>query len=205
MRRTVCWLCCLMTVAVARGGDNGRAGPGDLVPEPRRMWEVSAETMQTIGVDDSRNNYLMTQFFSFALEPFRPLVLGPVTVRGQLVNSLVVSAIVEGPDSYYIGWAPELRFILPLGRSPWSWQTAVAAGLGVADANQSRPDDRGLGQPLTFLLAVKAGLRYAVSDTWSVWAGGAWLHLSNGGLSEPRKENIGADSFGPVLGVSWSF
>lgn len=172
---------------------------------PWRPWEISVETLQTVGVDNSRNNYLMTQFIGFGVEPFGPFELGPVRMRGQLVNSLVVSAIPDGPDSYFLGWAPEVRLIFPLGSSRWSWQAAFAMGLGAADADQGRPDDGGLGQSFTFLLSAKSGLRYAVSDSWSVWLGAGWLHLSNAGLSEPKKKNIGADSFGPVLGVAWAF
>jgi len=196
----------LMVTATAVQGGAGRLDtPVDLLGEKRRTWELSAETLQSVGVDNSRNNYLMTQFISFGIEPFRPWALGPLKLRTQLINSLVVSAIVEGPDNYYVGWAPEVRFIVPLGASRWSWQAAFAAGLGAADANQNRPDDGGLGQTFTFLLSAKSSLRYAVSDAWSVWLGAGWLHLSNGGQSEPKKQNIGADSFGPVLGVAWAF
>lgn len=163
------------------------------------------ETVQTIGSDNSRDNYFATQFVSVAVEPFRPLELGPVRVRMQLINSLVVSAILAGPDSYYIGWAPQVRAIVPLGESRWSLYGAFAAGLGSADADENNANDGGMGQDFTFLLMAAAGVRYALTDSWSVWGGGAWMHLSNGGMSEPRKENIGADSFGPMLGIGWAF
>jgi hypothetical protein len=44
--------------------------------EPRRLGELSAETLQTVGADDSCNNCFATQFISFAVEPFRPWVAG---------------------------------------------------------------------------------------------------------------------------------
>ncbi|MEX1044842.1 MAG: acyloxyacyl hydrolase [Chthoniobacterales bacterium] len=173
--------------------------------EPRHVWELSAETLQTVGVDDSGNDYFATQFISVTVEPFRPLVAGPVTMRLQLVNSFVVSAILDGPDHYFLGWAPGLRVILPLGASGWSLYGNFAAGLGAADADAGDPDDRGFGQSFNYLLSASAGVRRALSPSWSVWAGGAWLHLSNGNMSEPRKENIGVDSFGVVVGAGWAF
>jgi hypothetical protein len=36
-------------------------------------------------------------------------------------------------------------------------------------------------------------------------AGAVWMHLSNGDMSQPRKENIGVDSFGPMIGAGWAF
>lgn len=202
------WLPCLLLLAVVAPGPRCAAGTAAVfhaAPEPRRLWEISAETLQTVGVDDSRNDYFATQFISFAVEPFRPLVVGPVKVRWQLVNSFVVSAIVDGPDSYFLGWAPALRAIFPLGDSRWSLYGNFTAGLGVADADEGRRDDGGLGQRFNYLLSGSAGLRYAFSPSWSLWVGGAWLHLSNGNMSEPRKENIGVDSFGAVAGAGWAF
>jgi hypothetical protein len=174
-------------------------------PAPRKIWEVMVETAQTIGVDNSKDEYFATQFVSLAAEPFRPLQLGPLQVRTQLINSLVVSAILEGPDTYFIGWAPQIRAIVPLSASRWSVYGAFAAGLGYADTNENNPQDGGLGQDFNFLLMSTAGLRYALSEAWSVWGGGVWMHLSNGEMSAPRKENIGADSFGAMLGVGWAF
>jgi len=180
-------------------------GASVLEPETRRIWEVMVETTQTVGVDNSRDNYFSTQYVSLAAEPFRPLELGGVRVRTQLINSLVVSAILDGPDSYFIGWAPQVRAIVPLGASPWSVFGAFAAGLGYADADRGNPGDGGLGQSFNFLLMSAAGVRHEISERWSWWAGGVWMHLSNGGLSEPAKENIGVDSFGPMVGVAWAF
>jgi opacity protein-like surface antigen len=188
-----------------------KAAPRDLStpvvldPSPHKVWEVSVETAQTIGADNSSNNYFATQFFSFGIEPFRPLVIGPLRVRWQLINSFVASAILDGPDQYFLGWAPQIRAIVPLGESRWSIYGTFGAGMGAANANENDPNDGGLGQDFNFLLMSNAGARYAITETWSVWLGGVWLHLSNAEMSEPKKENIGADSFGVVLGAGWAF
>ena len=189
----------------ASAGQRDFSTPVVIEPAPRKIREVIVETAQTIGADNSSDNYFATQFFSFGIEPFRPLVLGPLRVRWQLINSFVASAILEGPDQYYLGWAPQIRAIVPLGESRWSLYGTFGAGMGVANANENDPYDGGLGQDFNFLLMSNTGVRYAITDAWSVWLGGMWLHLSNAEMSEPRKENIGADSFGVVLGAGWAF
>lgn len=195
----------LFAASGGRAGERSLSEPIVLDPEPRKIWEFMVETVQTIGADNSSDNYFATQFFSLAVEPFRPLRLGPVRVRTQLINSFVASAILDGPDQYYLGWAPQIRAIVPLGESRWSLYAAFAAGMGVAQANENNKNDGGLGQDFNFLLSCLAGVRYALNDSWSVWGGAAWLHLSNADMSEPNKENIGADSFGPMIGVGWAF
>lgn len=205
MRELCTFLLLLAAASTALAGGRDLSAPVDLAKPHRKIFEISVETAQTIGADNASDDYFSTQFISFAIEPFRPLVLGPVRLRAQLINSFVVSAILSGPDSYYLGWAPQLRAIVPLGESRCSLYGTFGAGLGVADANENDPHDSGLGQRFTYLLMANAGLRYSISDSWSVWAGGMWMHLSNANQSEPRKQNIGIDSFGPVVGLGWAF
>ncbi|MBU3664576.1 MAG: hypothetical protein FGM15_01680 [Chthoniobacterales bacterium] len=205
MRRFFPVLFMVAALAGVRGAIAESATALDRKPEARKIWEVSVETAQTLGADNSSDNYFSTQFVSLAVEPFRPLVLGPVRLRGQLINSFVASAILEGPDQYFLGWAPQIRVIAPLADTRWSLYGTFGAGMGTAQANQNATDDGGLGQDFNFLLMANAGLRYAITESWSVWAGGMWLHLSSAGQSEPQKQNIGADSFGAVIGTGWAF
>lgn len=195
----------LALASSALAGGRDIAAPVELAQPHRKIWEISLETAQTVGADNASDDYFCTQFVSFGVEPFRPLSLGPVRVRAQLINSFVVSAILSGPDTYYLGWAPQLRAIVPLGESRWSIYATFGAGLGVADAKEESPQDGGLGQDFTYLLTANAGLRFAISESWSAWLGSSWLHLSNAGASEPNKQNIGIDSFGPTAGVGWAF
>jgi hypothetical protein len=48
-------------------------------------------------------------------------------------------------------------------------------------------------------------LLFACATGASLHAGERDIHLSNGNRSEPRKQNIGVDSFGMVAGVGWAF
>ena len=175
-------------------------------PPRRKAFEAMVETAQMFNYDGNPNRYyFMTQMVSVAWEPWRPLQLGPVRVRAQVMSTLFVSAILRGPETFYIGWGPRLRLIFPIAETPWSLYLSGGAGYGYANANQSAREDRGLGQEWTFILQGDGGLRYAINDSWSVWAGMMWHHLSNGNQSAPRKRNIGPDELGFNLGTGWAF
>ena len=142
---------------------------------------------------------------SLDYEPFRALELGPVRIRTQIRSTFFASAIFNGPESCYLGWGPQIRSMIPIGQSPWSFFMGAGAGLGYADAHPSDKYDHGLGQCFTFIILASAGVRYDISDRWSVWTGMMWHHLSNANLSEPNKPNIGPDEAGVVTGAAFAF
>ncbi len=172
----------------------------------RYKWAVSLESAQMFNFDNNPNRYFfLTQMLSLDFEPFRALELGPVRIRTQFRSTFFAAAIFNGPESYYLGWGPQLRFIMPIGNSPWSLFAGGGAGMGYADANTSDKYDKGLGQQFTFIMLASAGIRYDISDRWAVWTGAMWHHLSNANMSEPDKENIGPDEIGIVTGAAFSF
>ena len=63
----------------------------------------------------------------------------------------------------------------------------------------------GQGEDFAFCLLASGGVRFAISSSWSVWVGFLWQHLSNAGISEPRRRKTSLDSIGPVAGVSYAF
>lgn len=174
-------------------------------PTREPAWELSLETAQMIGVKNPNDYYFFTQMLNVAWQPFGTLEWGWFRVRPQLMATGFAIAILSGPESYYFGLGPQLRLIFPIGDSRWSLYANGGGGIGWADANESDKFDRGLGQDLTFILLTAVGVRYAINDRWSVWAGGMWHHLSNNDLSEPDKRNTGLDAFGVVLGGGFSF
>ncbi len=174
------------------------------VEKPTR-WEVSLETAQMIGLRNPNNYYFSTQMLNLAWEPFSSIRVGGIPVRVQLLATFFASAILSGPESYYLGGGPQLRVIVPLGESRWSIYANGGGGFGAADANEADKLDRGLGQDFTFLLLAAGGVRYAVNDRWTIWLGGMWHHLSNNDLSEPDKRNTGLDAVGVVLGGGFAF
>ena len=174
-----------------------RAGTGSPVlnnveTSTPQMWAVSLESAQMFNIDNNPNRYFfLTQMLSLDYEPFRALELGPVRVRTQVRSTFFASAIFNGPETFYLGWGPQLRFIIPIGNSPWSFFAGSGAGLGYADAHPSDKNDHGLGQGFTFILLASGGIRYDISTRWSVWSGLMWHHLSNANMSEPNKRNTG--------------
>jgi hypothetical protein len=171
-------------------------------PATRRQWEVGLETAGIFGVRNPNRYVLAPQLLSIAWQPFPEWTLGGLRVRGQVLATFAGEAIVHGPESYFLAGALRLRLIFPLGDSRWSFYADTGAGIGGVDSNDS---PYGQGQDLTFCLITSGGMRYAVSERWSMWAGLLWQHLSNADMSEPRRRNTGLDALGPVLGVSFGF
>ena len=197
-------LACLLLATRALGGEaSSEESDGDRTVKHR--WEFSLETAQMVGADNRNHYYFSTQMLNLAWEPFRPLRLGPVRLRHQIVGTFFAAAILSGPESYYFGGGLQLRLIIPLGDTRLSLYANSGGGMGIADANEADKTDLGLGQDFTFILLAAAGVRYAISDQWSAWLGGMWHHLSNNDLSEPDKRNTGLDEFGVVLGAGYSF
>ena len=120
----------------------------------------------------------------------------------SILATFVGEAIVQGPESYFLGGALRFRFVFPLGDSRWSFYADGGGGMGAVDSDDT---PFGQGEDFAFCLLASGGLRYAISDSWSVSAGFLWQHLSNAGLSEPRRRNTSLDSIGPVVGVSYAF
>ncbi len=193
-------------VAAAQGGDKTFKEPVCVVVPKRHSFEVTLESAQMFNYDGNPNKYyFMTQMLSLAWEPFRPLKVGPITVRSQIMSTVFASAILRGPETFYLGWGPQLRFIFPIGDTPWSLYGGGGGGFGYANADPNAKDDHGLGQQFTFIILGGGGVRYAVTEQLSLSCGILWHHLSNADMSEPRKRNIGPDELGVVAGVSWAF
>ncbi len=204
MMRWLLYFLAVPTLAVA--GPKSFQEPVPITVEKRKSWELMVETAQMINADGNPNRYYFsTQMISLAYEPFRPLQWGPVRMRTQLLSTFFVAAIIRGPESYYLGWGPQLRFTFPLGDTPFSIFLGGGGGFGFADADESAKNDHGLGQDFTFIILGNAGLRYAITDSWSVWVGGMWHHLSNADLSEPNKHNTGPDEYGVLVGTGYAF
>jgi Lipid A 3-O-deacylase (PagL) len=125
-----------------------------------------------------------------------------VHFRGQILATFAGEAIVRGPESYFFGGALRFRFVFALGDSRWSFYADGGGGMGAVDSDDT---PFGQGEDLAFCLLGSGGLRDAISDSWSVSAAFLWQHLSNAGLSEPRRRNTSLDSIGPMVGVFYAF
>lgn len=126
---------------------------------------------------------------------------GPWLLRGSLQTSatLVGSAIVRGPESFFVGFALGFRydFVQPAARLvPY---VEFRGGPGVTDSRGFRHAQQ---QDFTFTYLIGAGLRYDLNARWSVQVGAVDQHLSNAYLTQP---NYGFDSLGVGVGVFGRF
>lgn len=142
---------------------------------------------------------LATQILSVRYQFTDPA--GPWLLRGTLEGSAAVvgSAIVRGPESYFVGFALGLRyyFIQPEARLvPY---IELRGGPGQVDAQGDRDRNRRSQQEdLAFTYLLGLGVRYDADRHWSYTLSVVDQHLSNGYLATP---NFGFDSLGVSLGV----
>ena len=162
-------------------------------------WEITLETAGLFGVRNPNNYIIAPQLLSLAWQPFPQWQIGPVRIRGQILATFLGEAILHGPESYFLGGALRVRLIFPLGTSRWALYVDGGGGMGAVDSDDTH---LGQGEDFAFCLLASGGVRFSISNAWSVWAGFLWQHWSNADLSEPRRRNTGLDSLGPVAGVS---
>ncbi len=120
-----------------------------------------------------------------------------LVVRGRM--SLLLEAIVEGPEDYYFGFsaAPSVEYWFPSRRS--SLFLSVGGGAGLTN---STGEPGAQGQDLTFNWFTQLGVRHALSGECSLLTGVYFLHHSNLSMTDP---NPGLDTFGVTAGVGWRF
>ena len=107
------------------------------------------------------------------------------------------SAIFQGSGSYIAGitlwgrynFVPESSRVVPFAQA--------GAGLTSTDI-----DHHVTGQDFNFNLNIGVGIRYFVSKSWSVNLEYRYQHISN---ANTGPHNLGINSNGPILGVSYFF
>ena len=149
--------------------------------------------------DNPYTYQLATQILSVRYQFTDPV--GPSLLRGTLEGSAAVvgSAIVRGPESYFVGFALGLRyyFIQPEARLvPY---IELRGGPGQVDSQGYRHAQQ---QDLAFTYLLGLGVRYDAGRHWSYTLSVIDQHLSNGYLATP---NFGFDSVGFDLGAVWRF
>lgn len=186
-----------------------RAGMPSVIPmesAKQSKLSVSFEEAWLKEYDGNKNSYsYLSSLLSVDWEPWKPFVILGQPIRWQWRSTFVADAIFNGPETVYLGWAPQVRWIAPIGKSPFSLFAGGGAGPGWANANEGNVNDGGLGQPFTFIILGSGGLRWQIDSHWSAWIGVAYQHLSNAGMSGNIKPNTGLDSLGAMTGVALGF
>jgi lipid A 3-O-deacylase len=130
-------------------------------------------------------------------------MLSPVRGRGwwrgnfELVGEGFGGAIIEGPGSYLAGATVWMRYnFVPEG---WRLVPYIQAGAGLTTTDI----DRGIvGMPFNFNLNLAAGVRWVFARNCSLNLEYRYQHISNADLGS---RNLGINSQGPILGVSYFF
>jgi hypothetical protein len=137
---------------------------------------------------------------------YRPL-LAPPEGGGQLFDRFQVLAdfqaapVYRGLGNYVFG--PSLLLRCDLLHPSCRLVPYVQGGAGLAFTDGYKaPDQRALGRFQEFFLQGMGGLRWRLSDSWSLDIEGGWQHISNADLA---KRNAGINDLGGSIGVTYSF
>ena len=121
------------------------------------------------------------------------LIRGNFEVLGEGFGS----AIFHGPGSYIAGatiWG-RYNFVQP----GWRLVPYIQGGMGLTSTDVAT---RYVGQPFNFNLNLSIGTRYFVAAKWAVQLEFRYQHISN---ANTARHNLGINSAGPILGVSYLF
>ena len=201
MKRMVLSLIILTgSCGVLRAGVPATAAPDRI--EIWDAWSVDAETGVLWRCSDSTTaDYTVMPFvLSFRTPQHLSCRIGEglLTVRARL--SLLAEAMLEGPETAYLGFSasPSVEYWFGRGRRTCAY-LSVGGGCGWVD---STGEPGGQGQDFTLNWFATACLRRVMGGGWSVHGGVMFQHLSNGGATDP---NPGLDAIGPVVGCGRAF
>ena len=169
---------------------------------PWEQWEFTAETglLWRIRNNTPLDYVIAPTSFVFHGPPHFTITEGEngaLVVRPRL--ALLTETIIDGPESYYLGFAasPSLEWWLPGDRT--SLFFSAGGGCGVVDSTDVVG---GQGQDFTLNWFMELGVRHLLDNGWSILGDIFFQHNSNGGMTDP---NPGIDSLGFTLGAGFRF
>lgn len=132
----------------------------------------------------------------------RPLLEGSL-FRGnfEAIAELADAWIYKGPGSYYGGITLLVRYNFVQPGAKLIPYAQVGAGIIYNNAYKDETQNA-IGQAIEFTPQAGLGFHYLVKENWSIDLEGVYHHISNAGLA---KRNMGLNSFGGLLGVTYYF
>ncbi|MBV9657321.1 MAG: acyloxyacyl hydrolase [Verrucomicrobia bacterium] len=173
---------------------------------PRRdewpRFELSLETAALFGLNNPADYQTLPQLLTLRWEPSRPWHFGEFRLHGQWLASAAAVAFTHGGEHHYFAGGIGGRTYLTKPDARWSLFFDGRFYVGAID---SKGPPYGQGQDLTFSVVGTLGVDYKVTPRVKVGAAFMYEHFSNANLSEPERPNIGLDTIGPNLSVSYDF
>ncbi|NJK90688.1 MAG: acyloxyacyl hydrolase [Blastochloris sp.] len=165
--------------------------------------DLSYETASLFSVFNESNNYVfLPQIASVRWQLDEVGNEGWRRGNTEWIFSGYYDPVVEGPENYFSGalFGPRYNFV----QEGWDFIPYIESrvGIGFTDSGTTMGAQ---GQDFMFTFAVGTGVRYVVNERLEISLGVLYQHFSNGGLSEPQRQNNGLDAIGPVVGVNWRF
>ena len=185
-----------------RAGEISSKAPPTASDESWSRYEIALETGALFGVNNRADYQTLPQFLSLRIQPWRPWQIGGFRVGSQALLSATGVAFTGGGESYYAGGGVGFRHTLFRPGSRWE---LYADGRFFVGATDSKGPPFGQGQDLTFSAVGSVGATYQITPRAKLGAAFMYQHFSNAALSEPEVLNIGLDTFGPSLSLSFSF
>lgn len=122
---------------------------------------------------------------------------GKWLVRPQY--SLLVEAVVKGPESYYLGFSASPVAEWWNAKESFGIFASAGGGFGTVD---SQDVVGAQGQDFTLNWFAKSGVRVRITKDWFFSASAFFQHMSNRGMTDP---NPGIDALGGLIGFSRPF
>jgi Lipid A 3-O-deacylase (PagL) len=119
----------------------------------------------------------------------------------QVLVGLATEPITRGAGNLFIGPELMLRYNFANPASPLTPYIQAGGGIVTNDEFKDKTQ-RAIGEAIEFEWPVQAGLRWQVSDQWSVQVEGGCEHISNGGLAA---RNGGINNLGASIGFAYVF
>jgi hypothetical protein len=128
----------------------------------------------------------------------------PWILRGNWEASFSAAATIipRGAETRYFAYDMGIRRYFV--QRNWRVVPYTEGRLGMGNINAMGP--RGVvgaqGQNFTFTVMLGSGLRFNLTQRYSMWAGVGYMHVSNLFLSEPRYHDYGINVYGPMAGIA---
>lgn len=173
--------------------------PADLFRAGAKEFSVNTGVMfSPVGSPDNRStiNYTVTGL-ELGWMLYDPKDLGLLSGNIEFLTEVFGNYIYEGEGEFIAGGTLWLRYNFI--QEGWRFVPYAQGGAGLTwtDINQQL-----VGQPFNFNLNLGVGLRWLATSHFSVNLEYRYQHISNANSGD---HNLGINSQGPILGVTWFF